>query len=233
MSMIVDVILIAVVLLVVYKAYQSGFVKTFLDTFSVFIAGIASFSLCRTVADAAYDMFIGDLVKTELKRALDDLNRGSSLSEKLNAMIEALPKPAIGIAEYTGVNIEYLKSTVSGANSASDADLIEIVADKIAYDLMIGVVQVVCFFALFIIFSLVIKVLSSFISHIVERLPVIGGLDSLLGIVFGLIKGSVILLAVGVLLTVIVATAEEGSPLLAVEDSKIYSLLSSFNPLLK
>ena len=88
MSMIVDVILIAVVLLVVYKAYQSGFVKTFLDTFSVFIAGIASFSLCRTVADAAYDMFIGDLVKTEFKRALDDLNRGSSLSEKLNAITE-------------------------------------------------------------------------------------------------------------------------------------------------
>ncbi len=233
MSMIIDIILIALVLLVVYKAYQSGFVKTFLDTFSVFISGIASFALCRPVADAAYDMFIGDLVKTEFKRALDDLNRGSSLSEKLNAMIEALPKPAIGIAEYMGVNLEYLKSTVSGAYSASDADLIEIVADKIAYDLMIGVVQVICFFALFIIFSLVIKVLSSFISHIVERLPIVGGLDSLLGIVFGLVKGAVILLAVGVLLTVFVATAEEGSPLLAIEESRIYSLLSSFNPLLK
>lgn len=233
MSMIIDVILIALVLLVVYKAYQKGFVKTFLDTFSVFVSGIASFSLCRTVADSAYDMFIGDLVKTEFKRALDDLNSGASLGDKLNAMVDALPKPAIGIAEYMGVNLDYLKANLSGASSASDADLIEIVADKIAYDLMIGVVQVVCFFALFIIFSLVVKALSSFISHVVDKLPIVGGLDSLLGIVLGLVKGAIILLAVGVLLTVFVATAEEGSPLLAIEESKIYTFLSSFNPLLK
>ncbi len=233
MSMIIDVILVALVLIVVYKSYQNGFVKTFLDTFSVFISGVASFALCGTVADTAYDMFIGDLVKTEFKRALDDLNNGTPFSEKITAMIDALPKPAIGIAEYTGVNLEYLKTTVSGAASASDSELIEIVADKIAYDLMIGVVQVIVFFVLFILISLIVKALSSFISHIVERLPIVGGLNSLLGIVFGFIKGAVILVAVGVLLTVIVATAESGSPLLAIEDSAIYGLLSSFNPLLK
>ncbi|MBO5897001.1 MAG: CvpA family protein [Clostridia bacterium] len=233
MSMIIDVILVVLVLLIVYKSYQNGFVKTFLDTFSVLISAIASFAFSGTVADTAYDMFIGDLVKTEFKRALDDLNKGVSLSDKLNAMIEALPKPAIGIAEYTGVNLEYLKSTVSGASSATDAQLIEIVADKIAYDLMIGVVQVISFFALFIIFTLVIKVLSSFISHVVEKLPIVGGLDSLLGIVFGLLKGAIILLAVGVLLTVIVATAESGSPLLAIEESKIYTALTSLIPILK
>ncbi len=232
MSIIIDVILVALILIVVYKSYQNGFVKTFLDTFSVFISGIVSFALCGKVADTAYDMFIGDLVKTEFKRALDEFN-GSGAKDKINAMIDALPKPAIGIAEYTGVNIEYLKSTVSAVSSVSDADLIEVVADKIAYDLMIGVVQIIAFFALFIIVSLVVKVLSSLISHIVEKLPVVGGLDSLLGIVFGLVKGAVILLAVGVLLTVIVATAESGSPLLAIEESKIYGLLSSFNPLLK
>ena len=233
MSMIIDVILVVLVLLIVYKSYQKGFVKTFLDTFSVLISAIASFAFSGTVADTAYDMFIGDLVKTEFKRVLDDLNKGASLSDKLNAMIEALPKPAIGIAEYTGVNLEYLKSTVSGASSATDEQLIEIVADKIAYDLMIGVVQVISFFALFIIFTLVIKVLSSFISHVVEKLPIVGGLDSLLGIVFGLLKGAIILLAVGVLLTVIVATAESGSPLLAIEESKIYTALTSLIPILK
>ena len=111
--------------------------------------------------------------------------------------------------------------------------LLDPVADKIAYDLMIGVVQVVCFFALFIIFSLVVKALSSFISHVVDKLPIFGGLDSLLGIVFGLLKGAIILLAVGVLLTVIVATAESGSPLLAIEESKIYNVLISLIPILK
>ena len=233
MSIVVDVILVALILIVVYKSYQKGFVKTFLDTFSVFISGIASFSLCGTVADTAYDMFIGDLVKTEFKHALDDLNNGTSFKDKITAMIDALPKPAIGIAEYSGVNIEYLKSTVSGASSVSDSELIEIVADKIAYDLMIGVVEVISFFVLFILVSLLVKALSNFISHIVERLPIAGGLNSLLGIVFGFVKGAIILLAVGVLLTVIVATAESGSPLLAIEDSTIYGLLSSFNPLTK
>lgn len=232
MSIIVDVILVVLLLIVVYKSYQKGFVKSFLDTVSVFVSGIASFALCGPVADAAYNMFIGDLIKTEFKRALDDLNNGTAFKDKITAMIEALPKPAIGIAEYSGVNIEYLKSTVSGAYSASDAELIEIVSDKIAYDLMIGVVEVIAFFVLFILISLIVKALSSFISHIVAKLPLVGGLDSLLGIVVGLVKGAIILVAVGVLLTVIVATAESGSPLLAIEESKIYGLLSSYNPLL-
>ena len=138
MSIIIDVILIALILLVVYKAYQNGFVKTFLDTFSVFISAIASFAFCGKVADTAYDMFIGDLVKTEFKHALDEISSGASATAKLNAMIERLPKPALGIAEYTGVNVEHLKATVSGLSGASDAELIDIVADRIAYDLMIG-----------------------------------------------------------------------------------------------
>ena len=81
--------------------------------------------------------------------------------------------------------------------------------------------------------ALIVKVLSSMISHIVEKLPVVGGLDSLLGIIFGLVKGGVILLAVGVLLSVIVATAPEGSPLLVIKDSVIYGILATFNPILK
>ena len=178
-------------------------------------------------------MFVGDLVKTEFKRALDDLNRGTPFSEKISAMVDALPKPAIDIAKYTGVNIDILKTTVSGASGATDEELIEIVADKMAYDLMIGVVQVISFVVLFVLLSIVVKVLSGFISHIVERIPVVGGLDSLLGIVFGLMKGVIILAAVGVILTVVVATAESGSPMQAIEDSAIYGLLSSFNPLLK
>jgi hypothetical protein len=81
MSMIIDVILVVLVLLIVYKSYQNGFVKTFLDTFSVLISAIASFAFSGTVADTAYDMFIGDLVKTEFKRALDDLNNGVAIKK--------------------------------------------------------------------------------------------------------------------------------------------------------
>ena len=233
MSIIVDVILVALLFIVVYKSYQKGFVKTVLDTFSVFVSGIVSFALCGTVADSAYNLFIGDLVKTEFSRALDGLTQRTPFKERLDIMIDALPKPALGIAEYTGVTVEYLKSTVIGASSATNEELIEIVADKIAYDLMIGVIQVVCFFALFVLVALIVKVLSSMISHIVEKLPVVGGLDSLLGIIFGFVKGGVILLAVGVLLSVIVATAPEGSPLLVIKDSVIYGILATFNPILK
>ncbi len=233
MSMVIDVILVALILLVVYKAYSKGFVATFLETFSVFISGIVSFALCGTVADSAYNMFVKDLVKTEFARALDEISGSAPIKDKVTAMLDALPKPAIGIAEYTGVNLEYLKSTLWGLGSASNEELIELVADKVAYDLMIGVIEVIAFLGLFILVSLLVRMLSSFFSHIIEKIPVVGGMDSLLGIVFGLVKACVILLAVGVLLSVIVATAGGGSPLLAIEESKIYGFLTGFNPILE
>ena len=131
---------------------------------------------------------------------------------------------AVGLKTWTMVKADTLVSY-------TDEQLIEIVADKVAYDIMIVIVQAITFMVLFVLVSLLVKFVSSFLSDTLSKLPVVGKLDSGLGAVFGLLKGCLIVAAVSVLFTIIVATAEANSPLLAIEESYIYGFLKSISPI--
>ena len=230
MGIVFDAIFIGIIIAVVILSKNKGFVSSCLDSLSLVISSVVSFLFTKQVADAVYDFAIRDSVKTTFKNALDQANSGISMSEKVSAMVEALPEEARKLAGYAGVNIEGLKHGAS-YGSYTDEQLIEIVADKVAYDIMIVIVQAITFMVLFVLVSLLVKFVSGFLSDTLSKLPVVGKLDSGLGAVFGLLKGCLIVAALSVLFTIIVATAEANSPLLAIEESYIYGFLKSISPI--
>ncbi len=230
MGIVFDAIFIGIIIAVVILSKNKGFVSSCLDSLSLVISSVVSFLFTKQVADAVYDFAVRDLVKTTFKNALDEANSGISMSEKVSAMVEALPEEARKLAGYAGVNIEGLKNSAS-FGSYTDEQLIEIVADRVAYDVMIVIVQAITFMVLFVLVSLLVKFVSGFLSDTLSKLPVVGKLDSGLGAVFGLLKGCLIVAALSVLFTIIVATAEANSPLLAIEESYIYGFLKSISPI--
>ncbi len=230
MGIVFDLIFVGIIVAVVILSKNKGFVASCLDSLSLIISSIVSFLFTKQIADAVYNLAVRDLVKTSFKNALDDAGRGLTVTDKVDRMVAALPESALKLADYIGVNVEGLKQRVS-FGMHTDEELIEIVADKVAYDVMIVVVQAICFMVLFVAVSLIVKFASSFLSHTLSRLPVVGKLDSGLGAVFGLVKGAIIVIAVSVLFTIIVGTAEANSPLLAIDDSYIYNFLKSISPI--
>ncbi len=231
MSIIVDVVLLAIIIFIVVRSANKGFVASFLDTFATLISGVVSFLFCGKVADSIYNLCIEDLVKTEYLQTLDDMSSGATTADKISAMVDSLPAAALKLANYFGTNVDSLKRSVTGGYGASDEELIELVADQITYDIMIGITKIVTFIVLFVGLALVIRLLSQFFSHTLEKVPLVGGLDTVLGGAFGLVKGGIIIAAVVVFLSFIVATAEAGSPLTVIDDSFVYKLLSGINPL--
>lgn len=230
MGLIVDVLLIGFIIFIVVSSSRKGFISSFLDTFSTFISAIISFTFCNQVADWAYDLFVKDLVKTEFLQALDDVSGGASLTEKVSAMIDSLPVAAVQVSNYFGVNVEALKSSLMGGYNASNEQLVELVTEQIAYDIMIDIIRIICLIALFVVLSLLIRFASQFFSHTLEKIPLVGSLNSILGGAFGLVKACIIVVALGVFLSIIVATAQADSPMLLIEDSVIYGIISGFNP---
>lgn len=230
MGIVFDLIFVGIIVAVVILSKNKGFVASCLDTLSLVISTVASFILTKPVAEAIYNFAVKDLVKNSFKSALDQANGGISIPEKVDEMVNALPEPALKLADYIGVNVEALKQKAS-LGMYSDEELIEIVSEHVAYDIMIVIVQAICFMALFILVSLVVKFVASFMSATLSKLPVVGSVDAILGAAFGLVKGCLIVVATGVLFTIIVATAEANSPLLAIEESYIYNFLWSFSPI--
>lgn len=225
-----DIAVIAVVVFVVVVSAKKGFVATCLDSFSMVISAIASYKLCANVANSMYDLFIKDLVKTEFRQALDDMSGVLSVREKVVGMIDALPEAAVKLASGMGIDVNNLSSILI-PSSANDDVLIDTIANTLAYDIMITLTEIVVFIALFIIFSLLIRFISSFFKHNLEKLPFVGKLDTLLGGALGLVKALVLVFAGSVVVYIIAQTAEPGSPLEVILSSKFYLFMDQYNPI--
>ncbi len=229
---IIDIVLIAVVVVMVVLSAKKGFVASCLDALSLAISGIASYKLCEPAAKYAYDLFIGNLVKTEFRQALDDMSTSLSVKDKVAGMLNALPETAIKLMESKGMNIENLSGSVSSSLASNEEALIETVATTVGETIMLSFLNVVFFIILFILLTIVVRLVSNFFSNNLEKVPVVGSLDTLLGSVLGLIKALVVIVALNVLLYIIVSTAEPGSSLEAIETSQIYLFLTENNPII-
>lgn len=228
-----DIVIIALVVLIIVMSAKKGFVSTCLDTFSMAISAFASYKLCKGAADYLYELFIKDLVKTEFRQALDDMSASLSVKEKVVGMIEALPETAVKLASSMGIDVNNFTSTLVSTIAKDEEALIENVANTLAYDIMITLTEIVVFIALFIIFTLLVRFVSTFFSNNLEKLPVVGKVDTLLGGVLGLIKAVVIVFAGSVILYIIAQTAEPGSPLEMIEGSQIYMFMNENNPIIE
>ena len=225
-----DIIVVAIILLIIVLSAKKGFVASCLDSFSMVISAFVAYVFSPKVADILYDMFIKDLVKTEFRQALDDMSSTLSVKDKVAGMIEALPETAVKLAESMGINLNNLVTGIIPSNADNEA-LIETVADTLAYNIMITLTEIVVFICLFIIATLLVRFVSSFFSHNLEKLPVVGKVDTLLGAVLGLIKAVVIVFAGSVIMYIAAQTAEPGSTLEAIKSSQVYMFMDEYNPI--
>ncbi len=229
---IIDIVLIALIIVIVVQSAKKGFVASCLDTLSLAISGFVSYTFCQPIAQRAYDMFICDLVKTEFRQALDDMSSSLSVQQKVQGMLEALPETALKLVESMGISVESLSSSVMSSVTSSEEALIENVANTIAPKVMLTFTEVIVFICLFILVALLVRLFSNFFSHNLEKIPVVGQLDTVLGGALGVVKAIVLLAAVNVILYIIVSTSESGSPMEMIETSKIYLFLMEHNPII-
>lgn len=229
---IIDIVIIAVAIILVVASAKKGFVASFLDTFSVVISSFVSYKLSPVVADSMYNLFIRDLIRTEFRQALDKMSQSLSVGDKVSGMINSLPETALKLAQSMGVDVNNFSSYFVQSGAITDDALIDRVADSIAYDVMISLTKFVVFIVLFVLATLLVRFISGFFSNNLEKLPIVGGIDTLLGGVLGLVKAAVIVFAGSILLYIIVETADSGSPLEMIRASKIYMFMEQYNPII-
>lgn len=231
MSVIVDIILVALFVFLTVAAYKKGLISTLIDTLSVVISAVVSYKFFESVAEKAYDLLMRDLVETRFTRVLDEISSGLSISDKVFAMIDGLPQGAVKLAEAMGVNMNSLATSISSSGNLSDEELISLAVDKIGHTIMINVTEVITFIALFIILTLALK----FIAKIFQKandIPLLGKLNASLGAVIGLAKAAAIVYVVCTAFYFIAGMSGAGPVLEAINSSKIYAIIIENNPII-
>ncbi len=228
MNYIVDVIIIALIILVIVRSSKKGFVSSLVDAFSMIIASIASYTVTPKVAQFFYDNFIKSSVSRGFEKALDEINTGAAINEKIDAMLASLPEGAVNLAQSLGLvdlNAIHMSGTVD------NTQLISTVLNNIAYNVMITITKVVVFFVLFVLFTLLLRVLSKFFENI-NKIPLIGKLNSTLGGVLGVIKAGIIIIVVCTVMYFVVSSSDNAELVNAISSSKLYNFITENNPIL-
>lgn len=232
MNFIVDAIIIAIIAIVIVRSSKKGFVSSLVDTFAMIIATIVSYMFTPEVSQFVYDSFIKNSVSKGFEKVLDDMNTNAAVADKVDAMIASLPEGAVNLADRLGIiNLNAIGAGIHMPGVIDNNQLITTVLNDFAYNVMITITKVVVFFILFVLATLVLRMVSNFLENI-NKIPLIGKLNSTLGGVLGVAKALIIILVVCTVMYFIVPSSDNVDLVGAISDSKIYNFVTENNPLL-
>lgn len=232
MDFIVDAIIIAIIAVVIVRSSKKGFVSSLVDAFAMIIATIVSYMFTPEVSQFIYDSFIKNSVSKGFEKVLDDMNTNTAVADKVDAMIASLPESAVNLADSLGIiNLNSIGAGIHMPAVIDDNQLITTVLNDFAYNVMITITKIVVFFILFVVATLVLRMVSNFLENI-NKIPLIGKLNSTLGGVLGVAKALIIILVVCTVMYFIISSSDNVDLVGAISGSKIYNFVTENNPLL-
>lgn len=175
MGIILDVIVVAIIALSVYSCYRKGLVNLAVGLIAVVASVILALILYRPVSNLLIE-------KTNIDESIEKV-----IIEKV---IGDVPEGAQVRFESAGL-INYIEDFVDG-ESAEDSS-------QFAYDtastLAVKLVNTIVIIAIFII-ARILLIMLTFITDIITSLPILSQLDSVGGILYGLVKALLIIYVV-------------------------------------
>ncbi len=178
MNIIIDIVLAAAGVLTVYYAYKKGFVSTVISLIGLLLALVFASYLGFMAADYIYDDVVGDKISQNI---IDDFKSNSS--RDIN---DVLPKY---VSNYFKNSNEKSDGIISGG---FDGGLAHSAVKKAIKTPVTALITAVAFLILFIVFLLLFRWIAK-LAGIINKIPVIGKLNSLLGGLFGIAKALLII----------------------------------------
>ena len=182
LSIIIDLALVAVFVLAVIKGRRNGFVKTVLSIIATIIAVVVAKEFCEPIAIWIEENLVRNAAMSSIANVLE-FKIGGTIEDA----ISAIPPYILNAAEYAGVEIE---SFVSGGiiTDETSATATQAIYSAIKEVAIIPAAKVVAFFVVYAIVNAILSIGISLVNKIF-KLPVLKGINRLLGGIIGAVKG--------------------------------------------
>ncbi len=229
MSIILDVILIAIFAAYVITAAKKGFVRTLLELVAVVAAIFLSFQISPVISQTVYDGFVEKEIVATLEEQISENVDALSVTEKANAVLDSIPDFAVSLAASAGVEISTIKEQISSQKFDSQ-NLAQSLVDKIAEPIVVGALTIIIFILLAVVLMIALKFVAKLVSKLFD-IPLVKSVNRSLGGVLGAIKGVLVVIVICTALRFIFGGGD-GELSVAVNDSFVVGLLDEINPLI-
>ncbi len=229
--MLIDILIILIFLVSLYKGWKQGFLYSIGLIVILIVSFFLASSFSSVLAVKLYDYGVEKEVFQEIKADLStELYAGKTIGESLSSI--GVPKNfqeilASGSGEEAAGLIEELGKTVSDLGEKSKAR-VDGIAQELTRSLILLTIQILSFILILFVSNFLLRLLLSLISKGVNRLPLIGTTNRVLGL---LVSFFFAVLISGLVLSVLPGLQTTFPSLeIAIEESKLAALLqdSSF-----
>ena len=221
---IVTAIVILFLLLCFFYGFRRGFLKIVLTTLALVVTIVAAGLIAPHLTDWLETTFIGKSVEKSIDSYVETkiepkseaiVNKTKEMQEEI---IQALPLP------------KFLRKDISNKNDESEYKLLDVKNFKeyISTRLSRIVLQAICYILLLIVIYAVLRIILKIVG-VIGKIPVIGGINRLLGAILCVIEGVLILWCICLLLTAISGTSVGIAALNVVEESPVLKLIYNNN----
>lgn len=239
-GIVLDLVLVAIVLLFCHKGKKDGFAKTLIGFLGFFIAIILAALLCKPIANFAYTSLaqkpVENAIETAIYAQADSIQeKAPSVDEILTGIEDALEnapqflKNALALEEKREQLAAQINEIYTADITALSQNAAEIIVKPIIVMVLSGVVFILLFFILMLICSLLAKSLK-----LVNKIPLLGGVNALLGGLIGLLKGIIVVIIINWLLVLFVGDSGNLFGVITpqtIQSSLIMKNLAVINPL--
>ncbi|MEE1279422.1 MAG: CvpA family protein [Oscillospiraceae bacterium] len=239
-GIVLDLILIAFVVILCRKGSKDGFAKTVVGFLGFFIALVLAGLLCRPTANLAYTGFVQKPIESTIENTIrnytDEFQESApSAQQLLDGIEQALNeapkflKDALKLEEKR----QELSDKIVEVYTTDITAFSQEITETVVKPAVISAISAVAFVVLFIILSLVCALLAKSLK-LVNKLPLLGSLNSLLGGVLGALKGVIIVIVLNWLLVALVGDSGNLFGIITpktIESSLIMKNLAAINPL--
>ena len=215
MSIIVDLIILAILSICIFLGYKKGLTKCVIKILSFVIALAIAFVLFKPVSALIINnTTIDDNIRDSIVSLIqDDVEEEGKVSKESN-----LPESMI----------KHINKTIE--ESVNETKMT--VVNNVAKELSIGIVNIFVAIGLFIIARIALIFVSA-ISSMITDLPIIKQVDKLGGVVYGLVEALIIVFIIFAIISFISPMIENSGIIVAINKSIVGSILYNNNLLIK
>lgn len=184
--MITDIIIVAVIVLFALIGVKRGIAKTILNLAGLVLTAISAYYLSSFLSQFIYDSFLKQTVITNIQQIIEQ----NGIDYALNNCLEAVPQWINGILSFFagifGVSLDEFESQliIPSDISSSTSQVVESAVAPVVTSVLSIIFVIVLFIIIFIIVKKLIRLALG-----VFNIPVIKQINQLLGGIFGLAEG--------------------------------------------
>lgn len=234
-SIILDVIILAILAVSVFLAYKKGFIKTLFSLVGGLIAVILALHLCAPVSTWLNEKFIEPAIRTTVLTAVNGSALAQSYDEAINSIdvvdrLQEMPESLRSFLETLNVDVN---SIVASANKVQEDSVAvrEKLIDSIVTPVSETLSKAIALIGLIVVFFVLLFVASRLLDAVFRLLPFGKKFNKAGGIIFGALRGILVVLVFGA----VVYGLACGNVLVSlenVENTILLKLINSWNPIL-